>query len=157
MIIFCKFLQDWCPTSLHCNGFHLKLALRQRRGKGKRASEGRKTIPQLKRSIMNPSSLMNPRSSERKPLRHIPQRTCIACSETKPKRELIRIVRAVSGLIEVDLSGKKAGRGAYLCPTLDCWEKGLKGERLNRKLRTTITPENKAQLLQFSKMLKGKG
>ena len=46
----------------------------------------------------------------------IPQRTCMACQEKKDKRELVRIVRSPEGEISVDLTGKKPGRGAYICP-----------------------------------------
>lgn len=84
-------------------------------------------------------------------IKHTPQRTCIACQEVKAKRELIRLVRVSDGSVQVDSSGKKAGRGAYLCRTLDCWEKGLKGNRLEYILRTTITQDNWEQLADSAK------
>jgi len=87
------------------------------------------------------------------PLKHIPQRTCIACREVKPKRQLIRLVYTVNGTAEVDLSGKKAGRGAYLCHSPDCWQKGLKKGRLEQALRKKISAENQTRLVEFSKML----
>lgn len=80
--------------------------------------------------------------------KHIPMRTCAACREVKPKRELVRLVHVESGAVEVDKEGKKSGRGAYLCPSRECWEKGLKHGQLDRVLRMTLTPENKAQLLE---------
>jgi predicted RNA-binding protein YlxR (DUF448 family) len=56
-------------------------------------------------------------------------------------------VRTVDGNVEVDTSGKKVGRGAYLCRTWECWESGLKGGRLEHALRTTITEDNRQQLV----------
>jgi predicted RNA-binding protein YlxR (DUF448 family) len=75
-------------------------------------------------------------------------RTCAACREVKPKRELVRLVHVESGAVEVDKEGKKNGRGAYLCPSRECWEKGVKHGQLERVLRITLTPENRAQLLE---------
>ncbi len=80
--------------------------------------------------------------------KHIPMRTCAACREVKPKRELVRLVHVESGAVEVDKEGKKNGRGAYLCPSRECWEKGVKHGQLERVLRITLTPENRAQLLE---------
>jgi predicted RNA-binding protein YlxR (DUF448 family) len=80
--------------------------------------------------------------------KHIAMRTCAACGEVKPKRELVRLVCLESGWVEVDIDGKKNGRGAYLCPSGECWEKGLKHGQLDRVLRMTITPDNKVQLLE---------
>ena len=85
--------------------------------------------------------------------KHIPQRTCVACCKVKAKRELIRLVRISNGNVEVDTSGKKAGRGAYLCPTLECWEIGLKTGRLEYTLRITLTQENREQLTGYGKDL----
>ncbi len=83
--------------------------------------------------------------------KHIPQRTCLACRKVKTKPELIRIVRVSAGNIEVDISGKKAGRGTYLCRTPECWEAGLKGGRLEHSLRATLTRDNREQLIKFAK------
>ena len=84
-------------------------------------------------------------------VKHIPQRTCVACRETKAKRELIRLVHISNESVEVDTSGKKAGRGAYLCPTPECWEMGLKGGQLERSLRTKLTQDNRERLIRFGK------
>ncbi len=73
--------------------------------------------------------------------RKIPQRTCVGCRTVKNKKELVRIVRDPAGLIDIDLTGKKSGRGAYICPSLPCLEAGLKGKRLANALETDI-PEN---------------
>ncbi len=83
--------------------------------------------------------------------KHIPQRTCVACRKVRPKRELIRLVRISDGSVEVDTSGKKAGRGAYLC--LECWEIGLKGSQLKHALRTTLTQDNREQLFRAAEKL----
>ena len=84
---------------------------------------------------------------------HIPQRTCVACRKVKAKRELIRIVRTSDGNVEVDIIGKKAGRGAYLCRAPECWEVGLKGGRLEYALRTRLTQDNREQLTRYGKDL----
>ncbi len=84
---------------------------------------------------------------------HIPQRTCVACRKVKAKRELIRIVRISDGNVEVDTSGKKAGRGAYLCRAQECWEVGLKAGRLEHALRTNLTQDNQEQLIRYGKNL----
>ncbi len=85
--------------------------------------------------------------------KHVPQRTCIACRIVKPKRELIRLVRSDNGGVEVDDSGKKVGRGAYLCRGQECWQTGLKSGRLEHALRTTLTQEGKEQLIEYGKSL----
>lgn len=61
--------------------------------------------------------------------RHVPQRTCVACRQGKPKREMLRVVRTVDGAVELDNTGKKSGRGAYLCNDPDCWRSALEGRR----------------------------
>ena len=85
--------------------------------------------------------------------KHIPQRTCVACRKVKAKRELIRLVRISNGSVEVDTTGKKAGRGAYLCQTPECWETGLKSGRLEYTLRTTLDQKNREQLIEYGKDL----
>lgn len=71
----------------------------------------------------------------------MPQRTCMACQEKKDKRDLVRIVRSPEGEISVDLTGKKPGRGAYICPNLECLNKVIKSKRLERSLETAISQE----------------
>ena len=73
----------------------------------------------------------------------------MACRQVRAKRELIRIVRISDGQVEVDTSGKKAGRGAYLCRAQECWEIGLKRGRLEHSLKTTLTQDNREQLLDL--------
>ncbi len=85
--------------------------------------------------------------------KHVPQRTCIGCGEVKPKRELIRIVRTESGSVTIDPTAKRSGRGVYLCKAKPCWVAGLKKERLDRALRTTIAAEDRRGLDQYREML----
>ena len=82
-----------------------------------------------------------------------PQRTCVACRQVKTKRELIRLVRTPDSTVEVDAGGKKAGRGAYLCHSPECWELGFKGGRLEHTLRTRLTPDNRERLVRSCKEL----
>ena len=86
--------------------------------------------------------------------RQLPQRTCIACRATTDKRELVRVVRAPAGLVEVDLTGKKAGRGAYLCRRSGCWEAAFKKDRLGVALRTKLTAEDRQGLMAFAAALR---
>jgi predicted RNA-binding protein YlxR (DUF448 family) len=81
--------------------------------------------------------------------KHIPMRTCVACKETKPKRELLRVVRTPDGHILLDATGKKSGRGAYLCARLSCWETALKKKRLEQEFEVTISDEDRAGLDAF--------
>lgn len=75
--------------------------------------------------------------------KHIPQRTCIACRETDAKRGLLRIVRDAEGRVSLDPTGKRAGRGAYLCHRPTCWEQALKRGALTRALRVEgIQPDD---------------
>ena len=71
----------------------------------------------------------------------VPQRTCMGCQAKKEKRELVRIVRSPEGEISVDMTGKKPGRGAYICPDLECLNKVVKSKRLERSLETAISQE----------------
>lgn len=71
----------------------------------------------------------------------IPMRMCIGCGEMKPKRELVRIVRPKEGDISLDLTGKLAGRGAYLCRSAECLAAARKGRRLERSFSCKIAPE----------------
>lgn len=91
----------------------------------------------------------------RNPMRrkHVPQRTCVACRQVRPKKELIRIVRSPEGDIEVDETGKKSGRGAYLCRNKACWETALAKNKLEHALETEIRVEEKGRLWQHSRSL----
>jgi len=85
--------------------------------------------------------------------KRIPQRTCIGCRTTTDKFRLIRIVRTPEGRIEIDPRGKKSGRGAYLCPAFECWQKGLKGNRLPYALRGEVKAEDLMRLKEFAQSL----
>ncbi|MEN6327447.1 MAG: YlxR family protein [Syntrophomonas sp.] len=74
-------------------------------------------------------------------VRKIPQRMCVGCREMKNKRELLRVVRSPEGNIEIDQTGKKAGRGAYLCPQIECFNQAVKGKRLQKALEHEIPVE----------------
>jgi predicted RNA-binding protein YlxR (DUF448 family) len=80
--------------------------------------------------------------------KHIPLRKCIACQERYPKRELIRVVCTPEGTIEVDPTGKRPGRGAYLCRKPQCWEVALEPGRLSRALRCQVGSEEAMMLRQ---------
>ena len=86
-------------------------------------------------------------------IRHIPQRTCVACRKVRPKRQLIRLVCSSNGSVEVDTGGKKVGRGAYLCRAQECWEAGLRDGRLEHALRATLALENREQLISYGEDL----
>jgi len=90
--------------------------------------------------------------SQRLP-KHVPERTCIACREKRPKWELVRVVRTPQGGVEIDPRGKKAGRGAYLCRRRECWEIGLKRKRLQSALKSEIVSEQRTELITFSNAL----
>ena len=88
-------------------------------------------------------------------LRHVPERTCIACHEVKPKRELVRLVYSPDGVAEVDTSGRKPGRGAYLCQSPECWRKGVNKGKLEHALRGKINAENRARLMKLGAAIRG--
>jgi len=68
----------------------------------------------------------------------LPLRMCLGCQEMKPKKELLRIVRDKEGSICVDFTGKKAGRGAYICRSAECFERARKGKRFEKAFETRI-------------------
>ncbi|MBR3881690.1 MAG: YlxR family protein [Clostridia bacterium] len=70
-----------------------------------------------------------------------PARTCMACNEQKDKNELLRIVKSKDGIIDVDLTGKKSGRGAYICKNEACLDKIIKSKRLERVFELEINQE----------------
>ena len=71
-------------------------------------------------------------------MRKTPKRKCMGCQEVQDKRSLIRVVRSPEGEISIDLTGRKAGRGAYLCPKAECLEKAIKTKALERSLEVTM-------------------
>lgn len=88
----------------------------------------------------------------RTPLRpkHVPRRTCVGCGTIDAKRSLVRVVRAPAGEILPDPTGKKPGRGAYLCSDPQCWEQAIKKGRLARALNVRLSPEAIDALRSFA-------
>jgi predicted RNA-binding protein YlxR (DUF448 family) len=87
-----------------------------------------------------------------KRVKHIPERPCIACRRKAGKRELIRLVRS-GDAVETDPRGKKPGRGVYLCLSSECWEKGLKGNRIEQGLHIKLSGDNRLLLLEYGRCL----
>ncbi len=77
----------------------------------------------------------------------IPLRMCVGCRESKPKRELIRVVRSPEGSLSMDPTGKKPGRGAYVCRQESCLMRAIKQKQLERQLEVRMT-EDVAKALQ---------
>ena len=73
--------------------------------------------------------------------RKIPMRKCLGCNEMKPKKELIRAVKSPDGEISLDLTGKKSGRGAYICQNSACFAKAKKAKRFEKNLECQIPEE----------------
>ena len=78
--------------------------------------------------------------------RELPLRTCVACRTTRPKRELVRIVRAPGGEVMIDTTGRAAGRGAYLCADGACWPQALKKSAIERALSVPLPAEIRHRL-----------
>ena len=74
-------------------------------------------------------------------MRQIPQRTCTGCMQKMNKNELIRIVKNKNGEITVDKTGKKEGRGIYICQSIECLEKAIKSKRIEKSFETKISEE----------------
>ena len=70
--------------------------------------------------------------------RKIPMRMCVGCREMKPKKELIRAVRSPEGAVSLDATGKKPGRGAYVCLNAECLRRALKQKQLDRALEAHL-------------------
>jgi len=79
-------------------------------------------------------------------VKKVPQRMCTGCMEMKSKKELIRVVKNNENEISIDLHGKKPGRGAYICRSIECLEKAVKAKRLERNLESKISEEIYAKL-----------
>ena len=71
----------------------------------------------------------------------MPLRQCIGCGEIKSKKEMIRVLKTADDTIEIDAAGRRNGRGAYLCPSMDCWKKAVKSKGLGRSLKMAIPKE----------------
>ena len=85
----------------------------------------------------------------------VPQRTCIGCHHVKAKKELIRIVRLSKGeAVVIDLRGKEKGRGAYVCPNVNCISKAMQPKRLDRAFRVIPNPSDRGTSLEVVDKLK---
>ena len=78
---------------------------------------------------------------QQKKIRKIPMRQCLGCNEHKPKQELLRVVRSPEGEVSLDFTGKKSGRGAYICRDVKCLRRARKSRRLDHNLECTIPEE----------------
>ncbi len=81
---------------------------------------------------------------------HVPMRRCVACGTQRPKKELLHIVRTPQGDVTVDIKGKAAGRGAYLCRAPACWEQGLRKNHLEHALKVQISSQERQRLQEFA-------
>ncbi len=87
--------------------------------------------------------------------RHVPIRTCAGCRTERPKREMIRVVRTPEGAVIADPTGKRAGRGVYLCPQLACWRRALRAGSLARALKADIAEADLAELRSLAEGFAG--
>lgn len=99
---------------------------------------------------------MSPKRKGPRP-KPVPIRTCVACRQSSAKRELVRIVRDTTGRVQLDPTGKKPGRGAYLCTNYECWDEALRHGLLSRALKTTIGDEDVQALWNFARTLPRRG
>ena len=74
-------------------------------------------------------------------VKKIPLRQCIGCGEMKSKKEMIRVIKTAEGEILLDATGRKNGRGAYLCPSMECFKKAVKGRGLERSFKMAVPRE----------------
>ena len=74
-------------------------------------------------------------------VKKIPLRQCIGCGEMKSKKEMIRVIKTADDQILLDATGRKNGRGAYLCPSMECFKKAVKGRGLERSFKMAIPRE----------------
>ncbi len=93
--------------------------------------------------------------SAKTPLRpkHVPMRTCLGCGTVAPKASLIRVVRSPGGDVVADPSGKKPGRGAYLCPDRSCWQQAVSKRRLEKSLQVRLSAADLDGLLSYAQSL----
>ena len=80
------------------------------------------------------------------------RRMCTGCGEMKPKKELIRILKTDNEEITVDFTGRKNGRGAYFCPSLECFERAVKTKGIEKSLKTPVPQEIYEELRKSFKL-----
>lgn len=101
---------------------------------------------------------MGKRQKQPRRTKHVPQRTCIVCRRKVDKRQLTRIVRTPDDGVVVDPTGKRNGRGAYVCEQPDCWDKLTEnGHLLNQTLKTSVTTTELAAIAAFKPEQRGMG
>ncbi len=86
----------------------------------------------------------------------VPMRMCVGCREMKPKKELLRVVRSPEGAVSIDLTGRKPGRGAYVCHSADCLKRAIKQRQLERAFDCALGEETSASLLRELETLEAK-
>ena len=96
---------------------------------------------------------MSKKSQRPKRRKHIPHRTCVVCRTVRPKRELVRVVRTSEGTMTLDETGKRSGRGAYVCRQRSCWDTALAKHHLERALKIELSAEMGAELKEYAKGL----
>ena len=77
----------------------------------------------------------------------VPMRMCVGCREMKPKKELLRVVRSAEGAVSMDATGKKPGRGAYVCRSAECLRRAIRQKQLERAFECALTDEVKEALV----------
>ena len=78
----------------------------------------------------------------------VPMRMCVGCREMKPKKERLRVVRSPEGTVSIDTTGRKPGRGAYVCRSAECLKRAIKQKQLERAFECPLGEETHASLLQ---------
>ena len=114
-----------------------------------KATREKLNTPQKRPPSPNPLAVM-PTVLRRK---RVPQRTCVGCRQIRPKRELVRVVRTPAAGVQIDETGKRSGRGAYLCRNRECWEVALSMQRLEHALKTDLNAEERLSLERFGQAL----
>lgn len=80
-------------------------------------------------------------------VKKVPMRKCVGCQEMKNKKEMIRVIRTAEGEFSLDFTGKKNGRGAYICPCRECLDKAVKNKGLERSFKQSI-PKDVYEVLE---------
>lgn len=90
-------------------------------------------------------------------MKKVPMRQCVGCHEMKNKKDMIRVIRTAENEICIDETGRKNGRGAYICRSRSCLEKAVAGHGLERSLKTKISPDIYEKLQEEMKQLGEEG
>lgn len=101
---------------------------------------------------MTPKTPTSPAKRQAPRMKHVPQRMCVACRDHASKRGLTRVVRTPEGAVDIDETGKRNGRGAYLCSESGCWDKALNAGLLSRALNTTIDTDTQEKLRAYGRV-----